>query len=370
MYIHDPMGKTRDPRVVALYLPQFHRVAENDAWWGDGFTEWTNARKGRQWFSWHEQPHEPSELGYYDLLDPMVRQRQSELAQEHGVAGFCYYHYWFEGRRLLERPFQSVLESGTPDIPFCLCWANESWTGAWGGQERRVLQEQGYSESDHRIHAQFLSAALGDSRAIRVDGRPVLLVYRASKIPDVKKATDIWRKVWTEVGPGEVLLVRVESGPLEMDDPRPLGFDASMEFQPAWRDMGLPDNWIVRYAWRMLGRRIPAVHEYGALVERMLKRPEPPWPRFPGLTPMWDNTCRRNGRGLVLKGSTPQLYGRWLEDCLDRASRLPFPDPLVFVNAWNEWGEGCHLEPDKRHGRAYLRETSRRISLWPGLDAL
>jgi len=347
-------------RIVALYLPQYHRVRENDIWWGEGFTEWTNARKGRRWFPWQYQPHEPSELGYYDLTDPAIRDRQAQLAMEHAVGGFAYYHYWFEGKRLLERPFQEVLESKRPDFPFCLCWANESWTGAWGGQERRILQEQTYSVDDHRRHAEQLADVLKDPRSIKVDGRPVFLVYRASRIPEVARATAIWRHVWKEHGLGDVLLARVESGPLEMDDPRPLGFDASMEFQPAWRDMGKPDNWLFRYANRAVGRRIPAVHDYAELVDRMLDRRDPVWPRFPGLTPMWDNTCRRNGRGLVLKNATPQLYGRWLAGCLERASRLPFKDPLVFVNAWNEWGEGCHLEPDLKHGRAFLEETARR----------
>lgn len=351
-----------NPRIVALYLPQFHRVEENDTWWGEGFTEWTNARKGRKWFPWHYQPHEPSELGHYDLLDPSVRQKQADLAQAHEVKGFCYYHYWFEGRRLLERPFNEVLATGSPDHPFCLCWANESWTGAWGGQERRILLEQTYSEADHRTHAQWLARSLMDPRAVRVDGRPVLFVYRGSRIPDTASAIGIWRKVWAEMGVGDVLVARFESGPLEMDDPRPLGFDASAEFQPAWRDMGRPDNWIWRYANRLVGRRIPAVHDYAELVDRMLDRPDVPWPRFPGLTPMWDNTCRRNGRGLVLRGATPGLYGKWLSGCLERASRLPFRDPVVLVNAWNEWGEGCHLEPDQLHGRTFLEETARRLA--------
>jgi len=349
-----------NPRIVALYLPQFHRVAENDLWWGEGFTEWTNAKKGRKWFSWQHQPHEPSELGYYDLTDPSIRERQAELARQYAVEGFCYYHYWFGGKRLLERPFHEVLTARKPDFPFCLCWANESWTGAWGGQEKRILLEQTYSDADHRTHAERLARALKDPRSVRVDGRPVFLVYRASRIPDVSKAVSIWRKTWADQGVGDVLVARVEAGPLEMDDPRPLGFDASVEFQPAWRDMGLPDNWIVRYVNRLFGRRIPAVHDYSNLVDRMLDRPDPAWPRFPGLTPMWDNTCRRNGRGLVLKGATPELYGRWLSGCLERASRLPFKDPLVFVNAWNEWGEGCHLEPDQMFGRRFLEETLRR----------
>lgn len=350
------------PRLVAFHLPQFHAIPENDEWWGKGFTEWTNVRKGTPWFPWHRQPHVPGELGYYDLMDPAVRQAQAKLAREHGIGAFCYYHYWFNGRRLLERPVEAILESGAPDFPFCLAWANEPWSRAWDGGERQVLMPQEYGAQDHRDHAAHLARAFSDPRYLRVDGRPVFLVYKASRIPDPAGAVRIWREVWEQAGIRQPLLVRMESSELEKDDPRLTGYDAAAEFQPAWREMRFPDNALVRYALRfLLRRRIPAVHDYVRLSRRMAALPAPAWPRFPGLTPMWDNTCRRGGRGLVLKGSTPAAYGDWLDRSLEKASRLPFADPLVFVNAWNEWGEGCHLEPDAEHGRAYLEETRRRV---------
>lgn len=349
------------PRLVAFHLPQFHRIAENDAWWGEGFTEWTNVRRGKPWFPWHHQPHVPGELGYYDLLEPEVRGSQARLAREHGLAGFCYYHYWFRGQRLLERPVEAILAAGEPDFPYCLAWANEPWTKAWDGGERQILMPQEYDEADHLAHAQHLATHFADSRYLRVEGRPVFLVYKATRIPDVQAAIRLWRGTWEGKGFAQPYLVRMESNAQERNDPRPLGFDASVEFQPAWREMRFPDNVLVRYLARLFGRRIPAVHDYVRLSRRMAARPLPSWPRFPGLTPMWDNTCRRGGRGLVLKGATPEAYGRWLERCLDNASRLPVADPLVFVNAWNEWGEGCHLEPDAQHGRAFLEETRRRI---------
>lgn len=349
------------PRLVAFHLPQFHRIAENDAWWGEGFTEWTNVRRGKPWFSWHHQPHVPGELGYYDLLQPEVRDAQARLAREHGIGGFCYYHYWFRGRRLLEKPVEAILASGDPDFPYCLAWANEPWTKAWDGGDRQILMPQEYDESDHRAHALHLATHFADPRYLRVEGRPVFLVYKATRIPDVQTAIRLWRGVWEGKGFAQPYLVRMESNTQERDDPRPLGFDASVEFQPAWREMRFPDNAVVRYLARLLGRRIPAVHDYVRLSRRMAARPQPAWPRFPGLTPMWDNTCRRGGRGLVLKGATPEAYGQWLDRCLDTATRLPVADPLVFVNAWNEWGEGCHLEPDAQHGRAFLEETRRRL---------
>lgn len=350
------------PRVVAFHLPQFHRIDENDAWWGEGFTEWTNVRRGKPWFSWHGQPHVPGELGYYDLMDPSVRSAQAALAASHGVDAFCYYHYWFKGRRLLEKPVEAILASGEPDFPFCLAWANEPWSRAWDGGERQVLMPQEYDEADHRAHAEHLARVFSDRRYLAIEGRPVFLVYKATKIPDVQEAVRIWRDVWEGRGFAQPFLVRMESMELEKDDPRPLGFDASVEFQPAWREMRFPDNAVLRYAARLFRKRIPAVHDYGRLASRMAARPQPAWPRFPGLTPMWDNTCRRGGRGLVLRDATPEAYGRWLDACLAKASRLPLRDPLVFVNAWNEWGEGCHLEPDQRHGRAFLEETVRRVA--------
>jgi lipopolysaccharide biosynthesis protein len=350
------------PRIVALHLPQYHRIPENDRWWGDGFTEWTNVRKGRKWFPWHKQPLEPGELGYYDLSEPTVLERQAAMARAHGIGGFCFYHYWFHGQRLLEKPVEAMLSARSPDFPFCLCWANESWTGAWGGDEKRLLLEQTYSPEDHREHARHLAKIFADPRHLRVEGRPVFLVYRASRIPEGRASVALWREEWRAAGL-DPYLVRVESGPLEVGDPKILGFDASMDFQPAWRDLPKPDNWFSRYAWRLLRRRVPAVHDYGRLARRMAARGNPEWVRFPGLTPMWDNTCRRDGRGLVLKDSTPEAYGIWLGSCMEHASRLHVRDPLVFVNAWNEWGEGCHLEPDLEHGRAYLDETRRRAGV-------
>ena len=171
-------------RSVAFYLPQFHRVAENDAWWGEGFTEWTNVRDGRPRFPGHTQPHVPGELGYYDLTDPDVRAAQASLAGRHGIDAFCYYHYWFGGRRLLERPFDEVLRSGEPDFPFLLCWANEPWTRAWSGGGRHVLMPQPYSDIDDVAHIRALLPAFADPRYLRIDGRPVFLVYKAGELPD------------------------------------------------------------------------------------------------------------------------------------------------------------------------------------------
>src|SRR5215475_4957626 len=181
------------PRLVAFYLPQYHPIPENDEWWGTGFTEWTNVVSAKPVFAGHYQPHLPADLGFYDLRLPEVRQAQADLARNHGIHGFCYYHYWFQGRRLLRRPFDEVLRSGQPDFPFCLCWANENWTRVWDGSDKKLLIEQTYSADDDLAHIRWLAPAFRDPRHIRVEGKPLFLVYRARKLPDPLRTTSLWR---------------------------------------------------------------------------------------------------------------------------------------------------------------------------------
>ncbi len=198
-------------RVIAFYLPQFHPIPENDAWWGAGFTEWTNVRKARPLFPGHYQPHVPADLGYYDLRDPGARQAQADLARAYGIYGFCYYHYWFNGKRLLSQPFDAVLESGKPAFPFCLCWANHHWNRAWDGQATQLLMQQTYSAQDDLAHIRWLAPAFRDARYIRVAGKPLFLVYNASDLPDALRTTSLWRDEAHRLGMGDLFLVKVES---------------------------------------------------------------------------------------------------------------------------------------------------------------
>lgn len=350
-------------RPIAFYLPQFHPIPENDAWWGRGFTEWTNVAQARPLFCGHAQPHIPADLGFYDLRLPETRQAQADLARRYGIHGFCYYHYWFNGRLLLERPFQEVLASGQPDLPFCLCWANEDWTRAWDGRSGEYLLRQVYSEADDRAHLRWLAPALADPRCIRVDGRPLFLVYRALKLPDPRRTAAVWREEARALGLGEIYLARVEGLSAERGDPAALGFDAAVEFQPDWTQLGQPlQRGRLRRALWKLGLLRSAyqehqIHDYAAVVERMLRRPPPAYKRFPCVTPAWDNAARRRRGATILHGSTPALYRRWLERVL--ASWRPFGpgEDLLFINAWNEWAEGAHLEPCLRWGHAYLEAT-------------
>jgi lipopolysaccharide biosynthesis protein len=358
-----------DIRLIAFYLPQYHPIPENDEWWGAGFTEWNNVVKARPQFRGHLQPHLPAELGFYDLRLPEVRQAQADLARLYGLHGFCYYHYWFAGRRLLNRPFDEVLASGQPDFPFCLCWANEPWTRAWDGWSGKTLVPQHYSEDDDRQHIRWLARAFQDPRHIRVGGRPLFAIYRASKLPDPRRTTEIWREEALKLGVGELFLCRVESFPSEHTDPHALGFDATIEFQPDWveiqRTRPLHRDPIRRALWKLgLNRSAYQRHQifsYKWLVERMLSKPPVAYPRFPCVTPMWDNLARREFGAGIFHGSTPEVYERWLRETIERF-QSPAPDQnLVFINAWNEWAEGNHLEPCQHWGRAYLEATRRAL---------
>jgi lipopolysaccharide biosynthesis protein len=334
-------------RLIAFYLPQFHPIPENDAWWGKGFTEWTNVTRARPLFPGHAQPHLPADLGFYDLRLPEARAAQAELAQAYGLHGFCYYHYWFHGKRLLERPFDEVLATGQPDFPFCLCWANANWTRAWDGRDHQVLMPQQYSEADDRAHIRWLLRAFADERYLRVGGKPLFLVWRASQLPVAGQTTARWREEARRAGIGELYLCRVESFAEESGDPGALGFDAAVEFQPRWHDLGA--------TVRVRGNRVCS---YGGLVARMEEREGPSYRRFPCVTPSWDNTPRKIP-GLILTGSTPGLYEHWLRHAIQQSVDGAADEKLVFINAWNEWAEGCHLEPCQQWGRAYLEATQR-----------
>lgn len=347
-------------RCVAFHLPQFHPIPENDAWWGRGFTEWTNVASARPVVPGHHQPHVPADLGFYDLRLPEARAAQAELAREYGVDAFCYYHYWFNGRRVLQRPVDEIVASGQPDFPFCLCWANEDWTRAWDGGSGQVLMQQRYSDADDLAHIRHLLPVLADRRYLRVGGRPVLLVYRTELMPDPRRTADLWREEVLRAGLPGLHLVRVESFTADLD-PAGIGFDAAVEFAPDWRRVRSGVSSRLRKAAALLrlqprGYREHRFASYGDLVARMLAKPDPGYRRIPCVTPGFDNSPRRRKDALILRGSTPEVYGRWLQRVLEREAGRPAmgDDRLVFVNAWNEWAEGNHLEPCQRWGRAYL----------------
>jgi lipopolysaccharide biosynthesis protein len=344
-------------KLIAFYLPQFHPIPENDTWWGRGFTEWVNVSKAVPNFVGHYQPHLPGELGFYDLRVPEVQRRQVELAKNFGLYGFCFYYYWFNGKKLLEHPLEQFVSDKKIDFPFCLCWANENWTRRWDGLAEDILIAQ-----DHSIESDFafirdIEEYFRNERYIRVNGRPVLLVYRPQILPDPANTAARWRQNCVETGIGEIYLIAVQSG--DFTDPRPIGFDAAVEFPPH----GIPNIPQINEQLKIVNPDFRGmVYDYNQAAEFVMKKNHPDYTWFRTVSPSWDNTARRQDQPLILNNATPENYQSWLTS----ASRYTLQhagegENFVFVNAWNEWAEGNHLEPDRKYGYAYLQATADAI---------
>ncbi|WP_439501965.1 glycoside hydrolase family 99-like domain-containing protein [Aminobacter ciceronei] len=344
---------TKPARVIAFYLPQFHAIPENDQWWGKGFTEWTNVRAAVPQFKGHYQPHVPGELGYYNLLNPAVQRRQIELAKLYGVEGFCFYFYWFGGKRLLEKPVENWLNDKSLDLPFCLCWANENWTRRWDGLDAEILIDQKHSPEDDIAFIAEAAPYLRDPRYIRVDGKPLLLVYRPSELPSAKQTAQRWRKWCAENGIGDIHLAYTQS--FEQVDPSVYGFDAAIEFPP---NRSQPPD-VTQAVTPLHAEFSMKVYDWRIFKERSGSYSRPGYSLYRTVCPGWDNTARRKNAGTAFINNTPALYRGWLTDAIDDTKkRFTNPDQrLIFVNAWNEWAEGAHLEPDARYGYAWLQAT-------------
>jgi lipopolysaccharide biosynthesis protein len=347
-------------RVICFYLPQYHPIPENDRWWGQGFTDWTNVTRARPLFPGHYQPHLPADLGFYDLRVPEVREAQAAMAAQYGIHGFCYHHYWFNGRRVLERPFTEVLRSGKPDFPFCLCWANEHWTRRWDGQNQDILIPQGHSEADDVHFIQSLLPAFRDPRYIRVDGKPLLIVYHTALLPNPSRTADIWRNHVQAAGLPGLYLCRAETHTVygHHPDPASIGFDSAVEFPPH----AIFSGRLVPGDGSTPTDEEGSILDYEQVVTHAIHRPTPGYTLLRGVMPSWDNTARRGNRATIFAHSSPKAYEEWLTSTLRWTRRHRRGDEqLVFINAWNEWAEGCHLEPDQRDGRQYLEATQRAL---------
>ncbi len=347
-----------DIRAIAFYLPQFHPIPENDAWWGAGFTEWRNVVRARPNFAGHYQPHLPADLGFYDLRLPETRAQQADLARAHGIGAFCYYHYWFSRKRLLQRPFDEVLASGAPDFPFCICWANESWTRRWDGLDSEVLIAQSYHDGDALALIRDLLPAFADRRYVRVDGKPLLLVYCPDAIPDPRGWAEIWRGAARDAGHTDLYLALVQSVNQTTMDPAVIGYDAAVEFPPhlTLSQEIAPDPNSVRRGFR------GDILDYVSCAQNALARARPDYRLFRGVMTGWDNTPRVPDIAHCFVNAEPANYERWLETAATLTREWHKGDErIVFVNAWNEWAEGCHLEPDLRYGRAFLEATRRAL---------
>ena len=357
---HDPtlQPPETDVRLIAFYLPQFHPFAENDAWWGKGFTEWTNVGKALPLFEGHYQPHCPIHFGYYDLRVPEVMEEQASVARQYGIAGFAYHFYWFGGRTLMERPLRQMLANPRVEMPFCLCWANENWTRRWDGRDDQLLIGQNHSLQDSRAMLHHVADYLRDPRYIRIGGRPVFILYRPDLIPDIKATVAMWRDEARALGLGDLYLMAVQRQPDQgFAD---IGLDAAIEFPPAGQRSA-----NLALAYGMDPRASGAiVFDYEDAVAQRLAEPPSAFRRHRGVTLSWDNTARRPQAPMLFVNFTIRAYHRWLAELVRRlrlAKDVPADEKLVFINAWNEWAEGTHLEPDQRHGFAYLDATRRAL---------
>ncbi len=363
-------------RTICFYLPQFHPIPENDHWWGKGFTEWANVVKGRPRFVGHYQPHLPADLGFYDLRLEETRIAQAYLARNQGIEGFCYYHYWFKGRRLLGRPLDDVRASGKPDFPFCLCWANQTWSRSWSGRNHDVLVQQDYSVADHASHIEWLMDVFEDRRYICIEGRPLFLIYMPEEIPDIASVLEGWRKAAAQKTGVEPWFCAVRTGFSTLDSAgiRALGFDGVVEFEPnrkhfpaiknatghavAIAQRFLPQRVydILRNNTMMERRTLNTIIDYKSYVARSCAGPKLDDTTFPCVFPSWDNSVRRTS-ATIIENHDPEDYRRWFADAVSRVQARSPDMRIVFINAWNEWAEGCHLEPDQRHGMAFLEAT-------------
>jgi glycosyltransferase involved in cell wall biosynthesis len=361
-----PEAATRRAKILAYYLPQFHTFPENDEWWGDGFTEWTNLGRGSPRFIDHYQPRIPRDLGFYSLEDKATMRRQIDMAREAGLHGFVFYFYWFNGRRLMERPLNMFLDDPTLDLPFCLMWANENWTRRWDGSEDDVLISQDYRDEDDIPLVDTYSAAFRDPRYIRVEGRPLLMIYRPGIIPGCKEKVATWRALFQErAGENPVIIM---SQAFNEIDPGKFGLDGAIEFPPHKLVLGLNlKNAEVTY---LDPDYTAQVYSYDEVAEHSVTDPRPAFPLIKTLCPSWDNDARRQGNGgLVIHGSTPAKYQAWLEKLIDQSAKQKFyGEQMICVNAWNEWCEGAYLEPDLHFGSAYLNATGRAVSAAAGAD--
>ncbi|KXH83006.1 glycosyltransferase WbsX family protein [Chryseobacterium kwangjuense] len=347
-------------RTIAFYLPQFYPIPENDEWWEKGFTEWTNVTKAKPLFPGHHQPNLPSELGFYDLRVPEVREDQAKLAKDHGIEGFCYWHYWFgNGKRILEKVFKEVVESKKPDFPFCVAWANETWKGVWHGLDNQILAEQTYpGVEDYTAHFYELLPAFKDSRYIRVNNKPLFVIYKAFDIPDVKAFLDLWTQLAKENGLEGIYFVGHLFDFRRYQEMLDLGLDAVnvVRMNEVQRQLPKPSLTLkekLEYKLKKYATDIPR-YEYKDAIKVLLGEESRNKDVSPTLFPNWDHSPRSKGKTLVLHDSNPALFREHVKYALDLVKDKPEEERIIFIKSWNEWAEGNYMEPDRRYGRQYL----------------
>jgi len=387
---HMPNQKIRP---IAIYLPQYHPIPENDEWWGKGFTEWRNVVKAKPRFKGHYQPHLPVDLGFYDLRLEEARLAQEALAKQYGIYGFCYYHYWFNGKRLLNEPIDRKMKNLKEDLPFMFCWANENWTRAWDGSNSEILIQQDYSNDDDVKHINKLLPYFKDKRYIKVGGKPVFAFYKDALFPDIKQTLRIFREEAQKQGL-ELYLCRFDRDEdTTICNPEILGFDASIEFQPIsalllnykksiqkknskpftkenlLQKFINPRNYIDYFNGRIRKKKNKSksfdyIIDFKKFIELDINQSIPDYKIFPCVSPGWDNSARRlPGKATIFQGSSPELFKYWTKAKLAKFKPYSKDENFIFINAWNEWAEGNHLEPCEKYGTSFLKAFRESLTL-------
>ena len=351
------------PKVIAFYLPQYHPTPHNDEWWGKGFTEWTNVAKAKKLYPGHYQPKIPSDLGFYNLMMPEVKEQQAELAKEAGIFGFCYYHYWFSaGHEELELPFKEVVASGKPDFPFCLCWANESWFSKFwnkdGSAEKKILVKQEYlGEKDNEAHFYSLLSAFKDSRYIKVDGKPLFLIYQPLSFENFTHFKEQWNRLAKENGLSEFYFVGQCLHPFQIKQVLDKGFDGvnhCHRLDNYYRDN--KSTTLIGKAMGVIRRfiKFPFIISYKHAIKKAVFPEDYTDNVYATMMPNWDHTPRSGYGGSVLHNANPDLFKKHAVNILSTAIHKPREHQLVFLKSWNEWGEGNYMEPDLKYGKGFI----------------
>lgn len=358
-------------KIIAFYLPQFHEIPENDKWWGKGFTEWTNVKKAKSLYKGHYQPREPLNDYYYNLTSENAISWQVNLAKKYGVYGFCYYHYWFNGKLLLEKPLEKLIEKKDVDFPFCICWANEPWTRSWDGKSDEVLIDQSYGDKQEwKEHFEYLIKIFKDSRYIKIDNKPVFVVYRTESILRCSEMIEYWNNLLIECGFNGIYFVEMLNS--FQKNCFSENSNAYIEFEPMYTLAYAKPNWLVRKRRlyfkiknSRLGKLIkdkPDCFSYDTVWRLIFKRKRIVKNKeaFLGAFAGWDNTPRKGLEGMVIKGSTPEKFEKYLAIQIKNLKQIK-GNSFIFINAWNEWSEGTYLEPDKKNGYKYLEAIKNAL---------
>ncbi|WP_288355868.1 glycoside hydrolase family 99-like domain-containing protein [uncultured Cycloclasticus sp.] len=372
-----------NPKLIAIYFPQFHTIKENDHWWGSGFTDWKSVKAGKSQFEGHDQPRKAFRSNYYDQTDLKTLRWQIDLAKKYGVYGFCHYHYWFDGKQLLEAPTNLMLEHKELEMPFCLSWANETWSRRWDGNDHQVLIKQTHPPIKERwkLHFDYLITAWTDPRAIKVDGKPVFVIYRPHQIPKISHMLEYWRELASKAGLKGLYFIAQKQ--YEFPNRECLKcFDGVFQFEPfeAIYSPTFDKTTIKHSSWFKLVRALPepiqdslravrakyineqTFYDYDKVWSHIIEvREDAQLTTYPGAFVDWDNSARYKNRATIFKGGNPERFEYWFSKLLTSMGERSLPEPLIFINAWNEWAEGAYLEPDERYGHAYLEAVKKAL---------